>query len=191
MIPESFQSLDHYFGSYIFPLLEEARAQLASVMEIIHRAPFAEVVTIDEGKPYGSLLFDVKVDCWRNRLIERGRELYKTLPGDILVISNSKPETTSDLQRMKWSWTFASVTGIEGDEIDDDRSSTKFKVKASKDIEINSGEQNSLYVVFLINITTNKRIWNALHMLKNRNFIEKVLSISARVSTKAIAVGGT
>ncbi|XP_027077644.2 uncharacterized protein [Coffea arabica] len=181
MIPESFQSLDHYFSSYIFPLLEETRAQLASVMEIIHRAPFAEVVTIDEGKPYGSLLFDVEVDCWRNRLIERGRKLYKTLPGDILVISNSKPETTSDLQRMKWSWTFASVTGIEGDEIDDDRSSTKFKVKASKDIEINSGEQKSLYVVSLINIATNKRIWNALHMLKNRNFIEKVLSISAMV----------
>ncbi|KAL3506739.1 hypothetical protein ACH5RR_032121 [Cinchona calisaya] len=181
MIPKLFQSAEHYLGSYIFPLLEETRTGLASAMEIIQRAPFAEVVTIDEVKPHGSLSYDVKVDCWRNRLIERGRELYKTLPGDILVMSDSKPETTSDLRRMKWSWTFASVIGIEGDEIDDARTSTKFKVRTSKEIDVKGGDQKSLNVVFLINITTNKRIWNALHMLKNLTLIEKVLSTSAMV----------
>ncbi|KAB2623949.1 hypothetical protein D8674_015609 [Pyrus ussuriensis x Pyrus communis] len=59
-IPKSFQSVQHYFGSYLFPLLEETRAQVHSSMETIYRAPFAEVVAFEEAKPYGKNLYDVK-----------------------------------------------------------------------------------------------------------------------------------
>lgn len=173
----SFHSVEQYLGSYVYPLLEETREELASSMEIMHWAPFAEVISVDEDKPYGTLLYDVKVDYWKNRFSERGKDPYKTLPGDILIFSDAKPETASDLQQLGRMWTFGSVINIaeEEEENNDSSTSTHFKVKMSKDIEAQDGMQKSLFVVFLINLTTNKRIWNALHMFGNLTVIQKVL----------------
>ncbi|GJU21929.1 hypothetical protein Tco_1155271 [Tanacetum coccineum] len=46
-IPVSFESEDHYFGSFVYPLLEETRCQLASSMETMYRAPFADIVAFN------------------------------------------------------------------------------------------------------------------------------------------------
>lgn len=180
-IPQSFESVKHYFGSYVLPLLEETRAQLQSSMEIISRAPYAEVVNFSECKPHGSLLYDVKVDHWRNRSSDRGKEPYNTLPGDIVVLANAKPETASDLQRAGRTWAFAMVTNITEDENEAASTTTYFKVQASKDFEVIDGLQNSLFVIFLINATTNKRIWNALHLQGNLNIIKEFLSADSVV----------
>ena len=153
-IPESFESVNHYLGSYVYPLSEET----------IWRAPFAEVISFEESKPYGTNVYEVKVDSWRNRFRERGKEPYKTLPGDLFILADAKPETVSDLQRAGRSWAFVSVTKITEDDNEDDFNCTFFKVKASKEFELNNGMQTSLFVVFLGNLTTNRRIWKALHM---------------------------
>ncbi|KAK9275807.1 hypothetical protein L1049_023077 [Liquidambar formosana] len=178
-IPESFQTVGHYLGSFVFPVLEETRAQLCSSMEIIFRAPFAEVIDFGECKPYGTSLYDFKVDNWRNRFSDRGKEPYRTLPGDIFVLADAKPETISDLQRVGRKWTFALVTKIPDDDNEDDSSSKYFRVKAAKDIEIKKSMQKSMFVVFLTNVTTNKRIWNALHKLRNLTIIKEVLCTSS------------
>ncbi|EOY01172.1 P-loop containing nucleoside triphosphate hydrolases superfamily protein [Theobroma cacao] len=68
-IPVSFQSTEHYLGSYVLPLLEETRAAIRSAMESIARAPYAEVTYLNEAKPHGTLSFDVNVDYWRNRTV--------------------------------------------------------------------------------------------------------------------------
>ncbi|XP_071939078.1 uncharacterized protein [Coffea arabica] len=180
-IPELFESVGNYLDSYSYPLLEETRAQLASAMESIHQAPFAEVQILEEAKSCGNFLYEVKVDQWRNKFVNHGKELYKVLPGDILVISDSKPETRSDLQRMHWSWTLASVTDIKGEGIDGSTSSTKFKVKTPEDMPFKGEKQDWLYVVYLTNTMTNKRIWKALHWFKNLTLIEKVLCSNAMV----------
>ncbi|XP_057496051.1 helicase sen1-like isoform X2 [Actinidia eriantha] len=117
-IPESFQSVEDYFGAFVFPLLEETRAEPASCMDVIHGAPFAEV----------------------------GR-----------------------------TWTWASVTKISEDENEGDNSLTHFKVKASQDIEVKDGMCQYLFVTFLINITTNRRIWSALCMFGNLKIIKEVI----------------
>ncbi|CAK7326909.1 unnamed protein product [Dovyalis caffra] len=175
-IPESFVSVEHYLGSYVLPLLEETRAQLHSSMDIISRAPFAEVVAFYESKPHGTLLYDVKVDYWRNRSSGRGKEPYKTLPGDIVVLTDAKPEHVSDLQRAGRTWMFAAVTNITEDEIGDAATSTTFfKVKVPRDIEISDGLQKSFTVISLTNITTSKRIWSALHMFGNLSIIKEIL----------------
>ena len=163
-IPESFESVKHCLGSYVYPLLEETRAQIHSSMEIIWRAPFVEVSSFEESKPYGTKVYEVKVDSWTNRFRERGKEPYKTLPGDLFILADPKPETVSDLQRAGRSWAFVSVTKITEDDNEDDFNCTFFKVKASKEFELNNGMQTSLFVVFLGNLTTNRRIWKALHM---------------------------
>ncbi|KAF5747513.1 hypothetical protein HS088_TW05G00235 [Tripterygium wilfordii] len=175
-IPDTFESVDQYFKSYIFPLLEETRAQLCSSIEVISRAPYGEVIAFYESKPYGEKLYDITIESWRNRYSYRNKEPYKTLPGDILVLADSKPETVSDLQRMGRTWTFATVTSIVDDENeDDDSSSTSFKVKASVDPEVGDGLRKSLFVVFLINITPSKRIWRSLHKDGNMKVIKEIL----------------
>ncbi|XWS34413.1 hypothetical protein CRYUN_Cryun21dG0036400 [Craigia yunnanensis] len=186
-IPVSFQSMEQYFGSYLLPLLDEMRAGMRSSMEVIAKAPYAEVTYLYEAKPHGELLFDVNVDYWRNRFSDRGKEPYKTLPGDIFVLADAKPETVSDLQRVGRTWTFALVTNIQRDDDDDEddnednSSSTSFKVKAPEDIASKDEMQESLFVVYLMNVTTNRRIWNALHMKGNLKIIKQVLHTGSTV----------
>ncbi|KAK6242401.1 hypothetical protein SCA6_007790 [Theobroma cacao] len=180
-IPVSFQSMEQYTGSYLFPLLEETRAAICSSMDIIAGAPYAEVRYLNEAGPHGTLSFDVNVDYWRNRFSDPVKEPYKTFPGDILVIADAKPETASDLQRVGRTWTFALVTNIPEDDYEDNSSSTSFKVKAVEDIASKGEMQNSLFVVFLRNVTTNRRIWNALHMKGNLKIIKEVLHTDSMV----------
>ncbi|KAM1431247.1 hypothetical protein ACFX2I_047220 [Malus domestica] len=127
-IPESFDSALHYFGSYSFPLLEETRAKVQSSMETIDRAPFAEVVAFNESKSKfdETWIYNIKVDEWRNRFSERGKEPYKTLPGDLFVLADAKPETVSDLQRVGRSWTFVSVTNITENKISENKREDEF-----------------------------------------------------------------
>ncbi|XP_065632688.1 uncharacterized protein LOC111996915 isoform X2 [Quercus suber] len=207
-IPQSFESVDQYFGSYFYPLLEETHAQLYSSMEIISTAPFTKVIAFDESKPYGENLYDVQVDNWSNRCSDHSKEPHKTLPGDILILADAIPEHVSDLQRM--SWAFVMVTKIPEDDVDDDDdiqedndTSASFKVKALKDIDVDDNDDiqedndtstsfkvkalkdidvdggKKSFVVFLTNTIPNKRMWNALHMRKNLNIIKKVLCTSS------------
>ena len=54
---------------------------------------------------------------------------------------------------------------------DDDGTPVQFKVTASQEIEIHDG----MFVVFLMNITTQKRIWNSLHKHANLDIIKEIL----------------
>ncbi|XP_073132837.1 uncharacterized protein [Henckelia pumila] len=173
-IPQSFVSVDQYLGSYVFPLLEETRAELASAMETIYKAPFAEVTSLTE-LIHGNFLHSVEVDFWRNRITDRGREPYRTLPGDIVLLSDLKPESVSDLGRLGWKFVLASVTNISEDENGDKCTSTGFKVKAAMSIDVAEMQSKSFYIVFLTNMATNRRIWNALRMRKNLRIVENVL----------------
>ncbi|KAG2708641.1 hypothetical protein I3760_05G201900 [Carya illinoinensis] len=203
-IPQSFESVGQYFGSYVNPLLEETRAQLHSSMDIISSAPFAKVSTFNESEAYGEKSYDVEVDQWRNRVYDvevdqwrnrdtvRGEEPYKTLPGDVFVLADTKPEDVSDLQRIGRQWALVAVTKIledddvnEDDEDDDvnedDSTSTRFEVKALQDIEVDVGNHKSWFVIFLINTIPNKRIWNALHKRRNLHIIKKVLCTNSLI----------
>ncbi|XP_052204554.1 uncharacterized protein LOC127809638 [Diospyros lotus] len=184
-IPESFQSVGVYLGSFVYPLLEETRAELASSMDIIYGAPFAKVNSLVESKPYAThatLHYAVVVDYWRNKFSDCCEEPYRTLPGDVCIISNVKLETVSDLQQDGRTWTFALVSKITEDEIEgDSSSSTIFTVKASRDIEIKDGMRQSLFVTFLMNITTKQRIWNSLRMSRNLKIIKEVLCTDSLV----------
>ncbi|GKA40104.1 hypothetical protein Tco_0732697 [Tanacetum coccineum] len=42
-LPLTLESEEHYFASFVYPLLEETRADLASSIEIMYRASFAEI----------------------------------------------------------------------------------------------------------------------------------------------------
>ncbi|KAI4357269.1 hypothetical protein L6164_001230 [Bauhinia variegata] len=167
----SFSSVLHYFTSYMYPLLEETRVRLSSSMEILSSAPFAEVTALVDAKPYRAGFYHVKVESWRNRFTDHGKEPYKTLPGDVLVLADGKPETVDDLQRVGRFWTFVSVSNIT----EDDNTSGYFKIKGPKDIDLDEVSKKSLYVIFLTNIAPSRRIWNYLHMSGSSELIEKIL----------------
>ncbi|XP_048129940.1 uncharacterized protein LOC115737324 isoform X2 [Rhodamnia argentea] len=172
-ILESFQSVDLYLASYIFPLLEETRASLCSSMQNVSRLPFAKVIGLVEGKKN---VYHVEVDYWRNRFTNNGKEPYKTLPGDVLMLTNAKPDTIPSLERFAGRWTFASVVGIVEHEDEDAQTSVTFRVEAFLDDEMNDDRTwESTYAVFLINAVTNNRIWNVLHRFGNLKVVREVL----------------
>ncbi|VFQ72468.1 unnamed protein product [Cuscuta campestris] len=149
---------------------------VASSMEAMDKAPFAEVVSFDATKGHGKGMhyYNVKVEFWRIRVSE-DEEPYKTLPGDLVLISDHKPETVSDLDRAGWNWALASVVSVTDD---DGVSTTEFKVKMAVDFGAKIGVHSSVHIVFLDNITTSKRIWNALGMPRKSNIIHAVLYTS-------------
>ncbi|KAK9115671.1 hypothetical protein Sjap_014618 [Stephania japonica] len=192
-IPEFFDSVDHYLGSYVFPLLEETRAELLASMEVISMAPNAQVIDLAESKPYGSLLYNINVDSWRNRSSKDGKEPYKPKPGDVFVLTEEVPEVVSDLLRYGRKWSFALVKRVDHnndtkdaeiaeDDNKDNDTPTIFNVRTSEAIEREVGMRNSIFAVFLINITTNNRVWNALHKLGNLKVLEGVLSANSMVN---------
>ncbi|KAF8020981.1 hypothetical protein BT93_G1408 [Corymbia citriodora subsp. variegata] len=178
-IPETFQSVRHYLGSYVYPLLEETRASLCSSLENISALPFTEVYDFVECERGGNS-YAVKAGQWSNESNTRGKETYKTLPGDILILTDAKPATIPDLERFRRRWAFASVRTIggEGDE-DEATSPTSFKVEALLDHEANNSWK-PMDAIFLINIATNRRIWNALHMSLNLDIVKEVLCTDSR-----------
>ncbi|KAF7849074.1 hypothetical protein BT93_L1266 [Corymbia citriodora subsp. variegata] len=173
-IPQTFECVGHYLGSYVYPLLEDTRASLCSSLENISSLPFTEVTACVECTGSGNS-YAVKTGRWHNESNTRGKETYKTLPGDILILTDAKLETVPDLERFRRRWAFALVRMIaEDDEEDEATSSTNFEVEASLGHEVNNSWK-PIYAIFLINIVTNRRIWNALHMSLNLDMLKEVL----------------
>nr|GEV89776.1 pentatricopeptide repeat-containing protein At3g13880 isoform X1 [Tanacetum cinerariifolium] len=108
-IPLTFESEEHYFGSFVYPLLEETRAELASSKEIMYRAPFAEIIYFNESKCGENIVYDVTVGPWKNQFSERGKDAYHTLPGDLLILVDGKLESISDLQRVGRTWALSLI----------------------------------------------------------------------------------
>nr|XP_043619914.1 uncharacterized protein LOC122591730 [Erigeron canadensis] len=178
-IPLIYDSEQQYFTSFVNPLLEETRAELACSMEIIHRYPSAHVLSIHEARHDGKAVYDVKVGPWRNRSFERGKLPYQTLPGDLLIFMNGKAETVSDLQRIGRTWAFSLVSKITANDNEDDFEATpsRFTVKTSQPLKF----QDGMFVVFLNNIKIQTRIWDSLHMNGNLNIIKAVLGPDSMV----------
>ncbi|KAI3900086.1 hypothetical protein MKW98_000986, partial [Papaver atlanticum] len=182
-IPECFQSAEDYLGSYTLPLIEETRSELFSSMEVLHDAPFAEVISVKESGSHGSFLYELKFDSWRNINSDSGKEAYSPKCGDLFVLSDVVPEISSDLKQFVRTCTFALVMKDvkESNATEDDKLSSYLKFRTSKLVEAKDGMRNSVFAVFLVNITTKIRIWKALHMSGNLQNIKEVLRPNSTV----------
>ncbi|GJV17041.1 hypothetical protein Tco_1362364 [Tanacetum coccineum] len=89
-IPLTFESEEHYFGSFVYPLLEEARSDLASSLEIMHRAPFADMLSFNDSTSGENKVYDV-------------------------IVVDGKPESISDLKHVGRTWDLAMVKSKEDD----------------------------------------------------------------------------
>ncbi|KAK2437779.1 P-loop containing nucleoside triphosphate hydrolase superfamily protein [Trifolium repens] len=168
-----FKSIEQYFQSFVYPLLEETRAQICSSMEILSNSPYAEVVSLEKKLSHscGRNHYVVRTDSWKNISSGYGKELYKTLSGDVFILADFKPESVHDLTRSGKMWCFVLSAGV----LHDTELMSTFKVIASKDIDIDETGKKSMFIIFLTNITPNRWIWNALHMGRDSKLIERIL----------------
>ncbi|KAK2999235.1 hypothetical protein RJ639_022979 [Escallonia herrerae] len=175
-IPLEFNSVEQYVTAFVYPLLEDIRAELSTKIEAISSAPFARVISLQKSKAYKtSSLYDVEVDKWKNNDRRRGKEPYRPIPGDIFLITDAKPERMSHLQQLEGVMSFGYNTKVSGDDERSTRTGTLLKVKGSEELDIEDRPQKPLSVVFLINIATNNRIWNAMHSWGYSKIIKEVI----------------
>ncbi|KAL0539633.1 hypothetical protein IC582_023849 [Cucumis melo] len=175
-IPKSFETEEQYKASYIFPLLEETRAELCSNLKTIQKAPFSQVISIEStNTKKGKILFDVNVSSWRNSDGGKGQQPYKSLPGDIFVILDADPQTiTSDYleKSSKLNWAFAWLG-----QLNDNNTPTHLNLHISNNMDqLNS---TPLFIVFLMNLTTNLRIWKTLQCSSDGGIVKHILGTTS------------
>ncbi|KAI3977462.1 hypothetical protein MKX01_000375 [Papaver californicum] len=181
-IPKTFSSVNQYLDSYRYPLLEETHANLLSNMMNLYQAPKCKILSVEKHKHYKPpsnltyimLLSDTGEDG------KSDKDVYKPQASDVIAFSDVRPERVKDFVRL--SYIPAMILRVDED------MPYLVEVLTSKSIivEDEKGEENlindPLFAVFLINMTTNLRIWSALHSgsARNENIIKEVLRANSQ-----------
>ncbi|KAG5598977.1 hypothetical protein H5410_030347 [Solanum commersonii] len=152
-IPETFLSTDHYFKSFISPLIEETHADLLSGVTNVFQSPALEVINV-----------------------RKFMKTYEPEVGDLIALSDVRPKTTADFNRPKRSFLIAFVQSK-------DEGLNRITILSSKPIPFTKPDRekheqgDSLFIVYLSNLMTNIRIWNALNSDMNSENIKIVSTV--------------
>ncbi|XP_060194145.1 uncharacterized protein LOC132623414 isoform X1 [Lycium barbarum] len=186
-IPSTFQSIPLYMKSFVFPLIEETHADLSSSFDKVARASTCKISSIEEkesNKPSAKCLYIIEVE--KKEISSDGRA-YEPEPGDLLAITDVKPTCVDDLNRPITSYIIALVQRVT-----DEKDYIKIQAFLSRPFlveqDIQEGHiKDSLFLVSLINTTTNTRIWNSLSFgveKQNSQVIQKILEPDFYVTGK-------
>ena len=162
-------------------------------MTTLARAPICEVLSVKiskDFKPPRDLFYEISLKRLRDTANEAG--IYEPEKGDLIAFTDVRPKSISDLDRPKRPYVIALVQGPLGE------TSNKLPILSSKPIECfeqrmamdhkreteADKKKETLFAVFLTNMTTNIRIWTALHLGQERgnmSLIQKVLQSDSSV----------
>nr|XP_010316550.1 uncharacterized protein LOC101252144 isoform X1 [Solanum lycopersicum]XP_019067902.1 uncharacterized protein LOC101252144 isoform X1 [Solanum lycopersicum] len=186
-IPSTFQSTAMYMKSFVFPLLEETHADLSSSFDKVANASICKILSIQEvesKRPSDKCLYNIEME--RKESSGDGRA-YEPETGDLFAITDVIPTCVDDLNRPTMSYIMALVQRVayEKDYI-------KIQVFSSRPFWVEQGirenhMRDSLFLVSLINTTTNTRIWNSLNLgleRQNSKVIQKILEPNFDVTGK-------
>ncbi|KAL9225088.1 hypothetical protein vseg_001052 [Gypsophila vaccaria] len=175
-IPDTFSTAADYLNSFKLPLIEETRAEFYSGFETVADAPASEIsaICIDKGyKPPRDLNYKVMIKTITDLRNPGGR--YEPLSGDVFAITNVRPTHIADLIRPGKYIVSAFVTASS-------RADPWIHINASEELsgsELHSKDhKRRLFATFVMNLTTNLRIWKALHpdpRVSNMGLIENLL----------------
>ncbi|KAL0920282.1 hypothetical protein M5K25_009405 [Dendrobium thyrsiflorum] len=176
-IPQTFTSLEHYFGSFTTPLIEETHEDLRSSLENFSDATaHVELQSIRMQKPK-QLFYRIKI---KKANVENGS--YQPMNGDIFVLTRTKPRDLSDLTRNATSYILGYVDRSKYS--DDKLDFHEYFVELSCKLEIRSNRE-SFFISFLLNMTTSIRIWNSLNLKvakeRNLSIINEIVSYISTV----------
>ncbi|KAK9950676.1 hypothetical protein M0R45_006152 [Rubus argutus] len=180
-IPDTFMTLTSYKNSFIPSLVEETHADLRSNMLTLSHAPTCEILKIEDsdGPPNNDLCYDITYE--RDTETDQNHKglIYEPQVGDIIALTNVKPKCIDDLNRPPRFYHIAYVS--KANDIDEFPDDLQFKILSSKPInygepDTRTSKREPLFAVYLMNLTTNVRVWKALKSKEgNTNIINKVL----------------
>lgn len=182
-IPKTFMSTDEYMNSFIPALIEETHSDLSSSLINLSQAPFCEILTIEPSPnfdPPNALFCQITVKSSATDDVGK----YEPEVGDIFAFTDVRPRSIHDLTSLKRHYHIAYVRRPK------DGFTEEIPILLSKYMEMNgesdlSNKKQKLYAVYLMNMTTNIRIWRALNSQlegADMNNIKKVLQVDSRVS---------
>ncbi|KAH7664497.1 senataxin protein [Dioscorea alata] len=162
--PLTFESVESYLNSYIFPMLEEVRADMASCLEVIAQAPLTNVLEINKNDSRNQLSYHIKIGR-QNASIDGKNEIYIPKRGDIFVLTDARPKLVSDLIQNGRSYRIAIVS--KGGDDDDEMPPDKYNISLSKSLDNDhfcdiGNNKTPLFAVYLLNIATSSRMWKAI-----------------------------
>ncbi|XP_074320395.1 helicase sen1-like isoform X2 [Silene latifolia] len=160
-IPDTFSSTAEYLKSFKLPLIEETRADFCSGLESIAESPASEIkaIWIAKGhKPPQDLHYEVTIKPIPDLYNPGGH--YAPESGDVFALSSTKPQNVGDLVRPGGNIVFAFVDLASEDE-------PSILITPSEILNrselLSKKKGTRLFATFVMNLTTNKRIWKALH----------------------------
>uniref|UniRef100_N1QU66 Uncharacterized protein n=1 Tax=Aegilops tauschii TaxID=37682 RepID=N1QU66_AEGTA len=178
-IPSIFNDIKSYLGSYTSPLLEELRADMSSSLEAISTESFVKVAWIEQTKY--SAVYNIAFEDSQNTKSCNKPESNGRSVGDIIILSDVKPENISDITCNGRPYCIAFIT--DGADEDDDSPPASYVITASGKIDAadkvsEDGKRSPLFAAHLLNIVTYIRIWRCLDyttVRRNPNLIQEMV----------------
>lgn len=191
-IPQTFLSTTDYLKSFIPSLIEETHSDLSSSLKGVSRSPFCEISSVELESsrsliPTKNLFYQISVNKSNNDV--NGK--YEPEVGDLIAFTDIKPKTVDDLDRPRREYHIGYVHGIK-ESIDKISilSSKSFNMSALKSnnaprlYSLRSDNAPKLHGFYLMNLTTNVRIWKALKSElegASMSMIKKVLKADSNI----------
>lgn len=165
-IPERFRSVNEYLNCFVPHLLEETRTELFSSFYSLSKAPFFYIRSM-KIRTMVSNNFDISLMS-----VAEGKkaDYYEPKCGDLIALTvSAKPRRVDDLNPLILAYVYSVKDELH------------FSVLLSKSISTDE-EISFRSGVFLMTLTTNTRIWNALHNGgANLSLIKSVLQADTAV----------
>lgn len=173
IIPDRFGTVYEYVHCFIPHLLEETRTELFSSLKSLSRSPVFFTHSMEKrikessGSSSNTLLYDITLSNEDNFSAK-----YQPKCGDLIALTKTRPRRIDDLDPLLLAYVFK----MDGDLI--------ISVHVSR--SLSPGEKHSIrFGVSLTTLTTNTRIWNALHNeAANSTLIQSVLQGNNQVRVK-------
>ncbi|KAG2287417.1 hypothetical protein Bca52824_047021 [Brassica carinata] len=175
-IPDRFGTVDEYVHCFIPHLLEETRTELFSSLKSLSRSPVFFTHSMEKrikessGSSSNTLLYDITLSNEDNFSAK-----YQPKCGDLIALTKTRPRRIDDLDPLLLAYVFK----MDGDLI--------ISVHVSR--SLSPGEKHSIrFGVSLTTLTTNTRIWNALHNeAANSTLIQSVLQGNNQREQRAVS----
>ncbi|WJX63847.1 hypothetical protein P8452_48685 [Trifolium repens] len=165
-IPKTFLSTNGYMNSFFPALIEETHSDLYSSLMSVSQASFCEIRTMEISKDFNpphDLFYNITVKNITDEVYGVGK--YEPEVGDLIAFTNIRPRSVYDLSRIKHYCHIAYIHGLK-DEFTDEIPillSKYMDMEMHSKFDLRKNKAQKLYAVYLVNMTTNVRIWKALN----------------------------
>nr|VDC77804.1 unnamed protein product [Brassica rapa] len=176
-IPDTFRSVDEYLKCFVPHLLEETRTELSSSLGSLSKSPVSRISSAQPTKiEFPSKTSNSFLVSLMKFNAEGSRTTYEPKCGDLIALTNiSGPRRVYDLDPLVLAYVFS----VE------DELGFSVHLSTSTSISIDEGFPFSS-CVYLMTLTTNTRIWNALHGCGNLSLINSVLQANTAETENSV-----